>query len=66
MKCPHTIDSCSVKQLWCVLAEETVTGLPVETVAALPELLETVSDNVDNRRRNPLGRRARSSRGPTH
>jgi DNA-binding MarR family transcriptional regulator len=28
-----------VKQLWCALAEETVTGLPAETVAELPGIL---------------------------
>ncbi len=39
-----------VKQLWCALAEETVTGLPVETVAELPGILKTLTGNVDNRR----------------
>jgi DNA-binding MarR family transcriptional regulator len=38
-----------VKQLWCVLAEETVAGLPAETVAALPTLLMTLTSNVDTR-----------------
>ncbi|GAA1566078.1 hypothetical protein GCM10009678_56200 [Actinomadura kijaniata] len=39
-----------VKQLWRVLAEETVTGLPADTVAALPRILKTLTDNVDTRR----------------
>jgi deazaflavin-dependent oxidoreductase (nitroreductase family) len=45
-----------VKQLWCALAEETVTGLPAETVAELPGVLETLTGNVDTRRpRHPQG-----------
>ena len=32
-----------VKQLWCALAEETVTGLPAETVAELPGVLKTLT-----------------------
>jgi deazaflavin-dependent oxidoreductase (nitroreductase family) len=40
-----------VKQLWCALAEETVTGLPAETVAELPGILRTLTGNVDTRRR---------------
>ena len=39
-----------VEQLWCGLAEETVTGLPAEMVAALPGLLGTLAANVDTRR----------------
>lgn len=39
-----------VKQLWCALAEETVTGLPAQTVAELPGVLNTLSGNVDARR----------------
>ncbi len=47
-----------VKQLWCSLAEETVTGLPLETVAGLPDMLSTMTGNVDTRRpRQPRGRR---------
>src|SRR5688500_9320096 len=42
-----------VKELWCTLAEETVTGLPTDTVAELPGLLGTLTDNVDNRRPPP-------------
>ncbi|MFF4618433.1 MarR family winged helix-turn-helix transcriptional regulator [Nonomuraea jabiensis] len=38
-----------VKQLWCALAEETVTGLPAETVAELPGILNTLTGNVDTR-----------------
>jgi deazaflavin-dependent oxidoreductase (nitroreductase family) len=39
-----------VKQLWCTLAEETVTGLPTQTVAELPGILTTLTGNVDTRR----------------
>lgn len=39
-----------VKQLWCALAEETVTGLAPRTVAELPALLATLTSNVDTRR----------------
>jgi DNA-binding MarR family transcriptional regulator len=39
-----------VKQLWCALAEETVTGLPAQTVAGLPGILKTLTGNVDIRR----------------
>ena len=47
-----------VKQLWCALAEETVTGLPAQTVAELPVLLATLTGNVDSRRpRQTHGRR---------
>jgi len=38
-----------VKQLWCALAEETVTGLPAQTVAELPRVLNTLTSNVDTR-----------------
>ncbi|HEY8526960.1 MAG TPA: MarR family winged helix-turn-helix transcriptional regulator [Acidimicrobiales bacterium] len=45
-----------VKQLWCALAEETVAGLPDQTVADLPGILRTLTDNVDARRpRHPHG-----------
>ncbi|MFL6124531.1 nitroreductase/quinone reductase family protein [Actinophytocola sp.] len=40
-----------VKQLWRTLAEETVTGLPAETVTELPGLLNTLTANVEARRR---------------
>jgi DNA-binding MarR family transcriptional regulator len=40
-----------VKQLWCALAEETVIGLPAKTVAELPGVLNTLTRNVDTRRR---------------
>jgi len=47
-----------VKQLWCALAEETVTGLPAEKVAELPRIFKTLTGNVDTRRpRHPHGRR---------
>lgn len=47
-----------IKQLWCALAEETVTGLPAQTVAELPGILRTLTDNVDTRRaRQPHARR---------
>lgn len=39
-----------VKQQWCALAEETVAGLPADTVAALPGILNTLTGNVDGRR----------------
>jgi DNA-binding MarR family transcriptional regulator len=39
-----------VKEVWCALAEETVAGLPAETVAALPGILGTLTANVDTRR----------------
>ena len=45
-----------VKQLWCGLAEETVTGLPAQTVAELPAILNTLTGNVGARRpRRPRG-----------
>lgn len=47
-----------VKQMWCALAEETVAGLPAETVAELPGILNTLTGNVGTRRpRHPRGRR---------
>ncbi|GGS51497.1 hypothetical protein GCM10010156_07680 [Planobispora rosea] len=47
-----------VRQLWCALAEETVAGLPAETAAALPGILNALTDNVDTRRpRHAHGRR---------
>lgn len=39
-----------VKQLWHALAEETVTGLPAQTVAELPAILNVMTGNVDTRR----------------
>ncbi|SFW70981.1 MarR family winged helix-turn-helix transcriptional regulator [Amycolatopsis australiensis] len=39
-----------VKQLWCALAQQTLAGLPAETVAGLPGLLKTLAGNVDTRR----------------
>jgi DNA-binding MarR family transcriptional regulator len=39
-----------VKELWCALAEETVTGLPAQAVAELPGVLNTLTSNVDTRR----------------
>jgi DNA-binding MarR family transcriptional regulator len=39
-----------VKQVWCDLAEETVAGLPVQTVADLPGILMALTSNVDPRR----------------
>ena len=41
-----------VKELWCSLAEQTVTGLPAEIVADLPGILNTLTGNVDPRRRH--------------
>jgi DNA-binding MarR family transcriptional regulator len=42
-----------VKRLWCALAEETATGLPAETVAELPGILNTLTGNVDARHARP-------------
>jgi DNA-binding MarR family transcriptional regulator len=39
-----------VKELWCALAEETVAGLPARTVAELPGIRRTMTDNVDAKR----------------
>jgi DNA-binding MarR family transcriptional regulator len=51
-----------VKRLWHALAEETVSGLPVETAAELPGILTTLTANVDNRRsRDPHRTPTRSS-----
>lgn len=46
-----------VKQLWCALAAETVTGLPPETVTGLPDILGTMTGNVDTRRPRQANRR---------
>ena len=49
--------------MWCALAEETVTGLPAETAAALPGILNTMTGNVDTKRpHHPTRRPARSIR----
>ncbi|WP_433334963.1 nitroreductase/quinone reductase family protein [Spirillospora sp. CA-294931] len=46
-----------VKELWCALAEESVAGLPTETVAELPGILAVLTGNVDTRRpRRPTRR----------
>ncbi|MBG6064540.1 MarR family winged helix-turn-helix transcriptional regulator [Micromonospora ureilytica] len=37
-----------VKLLWHALAEETVTGLPAQTVAELPAILNAMTGNVDH------------------
>jgi DNA-binding MarR family transcriptional regulator len=42
-----------VKKLWPALAEETVAGLPAQTVAELPGVLRTLAGNVDTRRHRP-------------
>ncbi|HEY4020509.1 MAG TPA: nitroreductase/quinone reductase family protein [Pseudonocardiaceae bacterium] len=39
-----------VKRLWHALAEETVAGVPVQTLADLPALLNALTANVDSRR----------------
>ena len=46
-----------VKELWCALAEETVTGLSAMTVAGLPGILATLTGNLDTRRRDHPTRR---------
>ena len=38
-----------LKPLWCALAEETVSGLPDQTVAELPGTLHALTSNVDTR-----------------
>src|SRR5581483_4272561 len=43
-----------VKRLWCGLAEETVAGLPAQTVAELPSILGSLTSNVDARRARRL------------
>ncbi len=53
-----------VKQLWCTLAQETVTGLPEGIVAQLPCLLNTLTGNVDSRRAEPTARYAPSAPRP--
>jgi DNA-binding MarR family transcriptional regulator len=42
-----------VKQLWRALAEETVVGLPAETVAQLPGVLNAMTRNVNGRPPEP-------------
>ncbi|MFI6482935.1 nitroreductase/quinone reductase family protein [Nonomuraea sp. NPDC050663] len=54
-----------IKDLWMALAEETVTGLPPETVSALPELINTLTANVDSRRPRAAQNRSHLSPGPT-
>nr|WP_273377617.1 MarR family transcriptional regulator [Actinopolymorpha pittospori] len=39
-----------LRRLWRALAEETVTGIPAETLAELPGILKTMTGNVDTRR----------------
>lgn len=52
-----------VKQLWCALAEETVTGLPARTVRELPAILNTLTSNVDTRHpRHTHGRSGRAAK----
>ena len=46
----HTLVD-QLRRLWCDLAEETVTGLPPETVAELPGILGALAGNVDTKRR---------------
>lgn len=52
-----------VKRLWRGLAEETIAGLPGETVAQLPAMLGTMTANV-NTRPEPPPRRSRNARDP--
>lgn len=45
-----------VRRVWLVLAQETVAGLPAQTVAELPGVLMTLASNVDGgRHRRPPG-----------
>lgn len=39
-----------IKELWCRLAEETVAGLEADMVDGVPDLLKTMTDNVDANR----------------
>ncbi|WP_026416514.1 MarR family winged helix-turn-helix transcriptional regulator [Actinomadura oligospora] len=39
-----------LRELWCALAEETVSGLPAEAVAELPGVLNTLAGNVTAKR----------------
>lgn len=48
-----------VRELWRALAEETVAGLPPETVAQLPGILATLTGNVDTRPAPPARAGAR-------
>jgi len=53
-----------IKELWRTLAEETVAGLPAETVAELPDVLATLTVNVDTRHtRHTHGRRHETDGG---
>jgi DNA-binding MarR family transcriptional regulator len=52
-----------VKQQWCALAEETVAGLPAETVADLPGILRILTANVDTRSTPPIRPPAPSGAG---
>ena len=45
-----------VRQLWRALAEETVKGLPTETVTELPGVLRALTRNVDTRSTPPTRR----------
>ncbi len=38
-----------VKAVWCMLAEETITGLSAEVVAGLPGILNRLTENVDTK-----------------
>jgi DNA-binding MarR family transcriptional regulator len=44
-----------IKQLWVVLAEETVRDLPAATLEQLPGILHTMSTNVDGKIGRPGG-----------
>jgi DNA-binding MarR family transcriptional regulator len=44
-----------VQNLWCALAEETVTGLSAQVVEGLPALLKTLTGNVDTRMKGAEG-----------
>ncbi|MBL1079725.1 hypothetical protein JK358_35515 [Nocardia sp. 2] len=43
-----------VKEMWCALAEETVTALREDNIADLPHLLHILTENVDRRRARRL------------
>jgi DNA-binding MarR family transcriptional regulator len=52
-----------VKTLWSALAEETVAGLPAETVRELPAVLRALAGNVGTRSRAPRPAPRRTAEG---
>jgi DNA-binding MarR family transcriptional regulator len=52
-----------IERLWRELAEETVTGLPADTVAELPGILTTLAGNVDTKHPDHPSRQPTSASG---